>query len=179
MNSSNIVIFVRFKRYDYQDMKQNIKEPSVEHSYTYKYPHPAVTADCVVFALDGTKFKVLLVERSSQPYKGSWALPGVFLNINETAKQYAQRELKEETGLIFVHLEKFNTFTDVNRNPRERVLSIVFWAFVQIAEVSGNDDAVQARWFAPDELPPLAFVQNSQDSERTGICNRTGGKSYN
>lgn len=148
---------MRFKRYDYQDMKQNIKEPSVEHNYTYKYPHPAVTTDCVVFALDGTKLKVLLVERGSEPYKGSWALPGGFLNINETAEQCARRELKEETGLNVMHLEQFHAFTDVNRDPRERVISIAFWALVQIAEVNGCDDVVQAQWFSLDELPPLAF----------------------
>lgn len=96
---NKIVIFVRSKCCDHQDMKQNIQEPSSEHSYTCKYPHPAVTADCVVFALDGTKLKVLLVERGSEPYKGSWALPGGFMNIDETAEQCAQRELKEETGL--------------------------------------------------------------------------------
>lgn len=148
---------MRSKCCGHQDMKQNIQEPSSEHSYTCKYPHPAVTADCVVFALDGTKLKVLLVERGSEPYKGSWALPGGFMNIDETAEQCAQRELKEETGLNIMLLEQFHAFTDVNRDPRERVISIAFGAFVQIAEVSGNDDAVQAQWFSLDELPPLAF----------------------
>lgn len=136
-------------------MKQDMKRPSA--SYTYNYPHPAVTADCVVFALDGTELKVLLVERGFEPYKGLWALPGGFMNIDETAEQCARRELEEETGLNIMQLKQFQAFTDVNRDPRERVISIAFWAFVQIAEVNGCDDAVQARWFSLDELPPLAF----------------------
>lgn len=138
-------------------MKQDIKESSAEHGYTYKYPHPAVTADCVVFGFDGTEIKVLLIERGSEPYKGSWALPGGFMNIDETAEQCARRELKEETGLNIEQLEQLYTFTDVNRDPRERVISIAFWAVTRIAEVRGSDDAAQAQWFALDELPPLAF----------------------
>lgn len=138
-------------------MKQDIKKSSAEHGYTYKYPHPAVTADCVVFGFDGTELKVLLIERESEPYKGLWALPGGFMNIDETAEQCARRELKEETELNIEQLEQLHTFTDVNRDPRERVISIAFWAVTRIADVRGSDDAVRAQWFALDELPPLAF----------------------
>ena len=76
----------------------------MEHGYTYKYPHPAVTADCVVFGFNGQDLKILLIERGNDPYKGCWAFPGGFMNIDETAEQCAKRELKEETGLDIANI---------------------------------------------------------------------------
>lgn len=125
--------------------------------YHYKYPHPSVTTDCVIFGFDGIQLKVLLVQRGVEPFKGRWAFPGGFLNIQESAEEGALRELKEETGLEGVLVRQFHTFTAPNRDPRERVISIAFYALVRLQEVRGGDDAADARWFRLDEVPQLAF----------------------
>lgn len=125
--------------------------------YSYKYPHPSVTTDCVIFGFDGVKLKVLLVERGMAPYKGRWAFPGGFLNMDESAEEGALRELKEETGLEGAYIRQFYTFSAPQRDPRERVITIAYYALVRMQEVKGGDDASDARWFALDEVPPLAF----------------------
>lgn len=123
----------------------------------YDYPHPAVTTDCVIFGFDGSNLKVLLIERGIEPFKGKWALPGGFLKMDETAEEGALRELEEETGLTNAYIRQFHTFTEPGRDPRERVITIAHYALVRLQEVKGGDDAAQARWFAMDEIPPLAF----------------------
>lgn len=125
--------------------------------YSYQYPHPSVTTDCVIFGFDGVKLKVLLVERGMAPYKGRWAFPGGFLNMDESAEEGALRELKEETGLEGAYIRQFHTFSAPQRDPRERVITIAYYALVRMQEVKGGDDASDARWFALDEVPPLAF----------------------
>lgn len=130
-----------------------------ELKYCYKYPHPAITADAVVFGFDGRDLHILLVERGLEPYKGSWALPGGFMRIDETVEQCAARELREETGVTDVYLEQFHTFSGVARDPRERVVTVAFFALVRESDyrLIAGDDAARASWFEPDELPPLAF----------------------
>jgi 8-oxo-dGTP diphosphatase len=128
-----------------------------EKMYTYKYPHPSVTTDCVIFGFDGIKLHVLLVERGIEPYKGMWAFPGGFLKMDETAEEGALRELKEETDLSVGYIDQFYTFTAPGRDPRERVITIAHYAIVRMQEVKGGDDAARARWFAIDDIPPLAF----------------------
>ena len=128
-----------------------------ELKYCYKYPHPAVTADCVIFGFDGLSIKVLLIQRGIEPHKGKWAFPGGFMRINETAEECAQRELEEETGLKGVTVEQFHTFSDVRRDPRERVITVAHYALVRLSEVKGGDDADVARWFSQSEIPTLAF----------------------
>lgn len=125
--------------------------------YTYEYPHPAVTTDCVIFGFDGSRLNVLLVERGIAPYKGRWAFPGGFLNMKETAREGALRELREETGLMGAYIEQFHTFSDPHRDPRERVITIAYLALVRMQEVKGGDDAADARWYPIDDVPPLAF----------------------
>lgn len=127
--------------------------------YTYKYPHPAVTTDCIVFGFDGTKLNLLLINRGIEPYKGSWALPGGFMKIDETAEQGAMRELQEETGVKDIYIEQLQAFTAVDRDPRERVMTIAFMAFVRQEkyEVIAGDDAAKAQWFPVNSLPQLAF----------------------
>ena len=128
-----------------------------DNKYCYKYPHPAVTTDCVIFGFDGSELQVLLIERGIEPFKGKWAFPGGFLNMDETAGEGALRELKEETGLENAYIEQFNTYSDPGRDPRERVITIAHYALVRIQEVKGGDDAAKAQWFPIDEVPQLAF----------------------
>lgn len=128
-----------------------------EKNYCYKYPHPSVTTDCVIFGFDGSKLKVLLIERGIEPYKGRWAFPGGFLKMEESAEEGALRELQEETGLTGAYIEQFHTFTNPKRDPRERVITIAYFALVRIQDVKGGDDAAKAQWFALDEIPQLAF----------------------
>lgn len=136
---------------------REVKTDDCELKYCYKYPHPAVTTDCVIFGFDGTKLQVLLVQRGIEPYKGRWALPGGFLQMNESADQGAQRELQEETGLEDCYVRQLQTFTDPNRDPRERVITIAYYALVKMQEVRGGDDADDARWFELSKVPQLAF----------------------
>ena len=128
-----------------------------EQKFCYKYPHPSVTADCVIFGFDGVSIKVLLIQRGIEPFKGKWAFPGGFMKIDETAEECARRELEEETGLKNISVEQFYTFSDVNRDPRERVITVVHYALVRLSDVKGGDDAASARWFSMDEVPSLAF----------------------
>ena len=128
-----------------------------EKNYCYKYPHPAVTSDCVIFGFDGLAIKVLLIQRGIEPYKGKWAFPGGFMQIDETAEECAKRELEEETGLKATSVEQFHTFSDVNRDPRERVITVAHYALVRLEEVKGGDDARSTQWFAMNEIPSLAF----------------------
>lgn len=128
-----------------------------EKRYCYKYPHPAVTTDCVIFGFDGSDLKILLVERGVDPYKGHWALPGGFLKPDESAEEGAMRELKEETGLETAYMEQFHTYSEPGRDPRERVITIAYFALVKLCDVVGGDDAAQARWFSVKDVPRLAF----------------------
>lgn len=128
-------------------------------SYEYKYPHPAMTADCIIYGFDGDALKVLLVERGIEPYKGMWALPGGFMKIDETIEEAARRELMEETGLKDIFMTQFRTFSKVDRDPRERVVTVAFIALVRPADYQlvAGDDASNAMWFDVDALPPMAF----------------------
>ena len=134
-----------------------INKTDEELKYCYKYPHPSVTTDCVIFGFDRTKLKVLLVQRGVEPYKGRWAFPGGFMKMDESAEEGALRELQEETGLEGAYIRQFHTFTAPLRDPRERVITIAYYALVRMQEVKGGDDAADARWFALDEVPKLAF----------------------
>jgi 8-oxo-dGTP diphosphatase len=127
--------------------------------HTYEYPRPALTVDCVVFGLDEQDLKVLLVRRGLPPFEGRWALPGGFVRMEETLDDAARRELREETGLKDVYLEQLYTFGDVRRDPRGRVVSVAYYALVNLADhsVQAATDASDAAWFAASDLPRLAF----------------------
>lgn len=126
-------------------------------SYTYKYPRPAVTVDCCIFAFHENELSVLLIRRGIAPFKDSWALPGGFMRMDETAEEAAIRELFEETGFETNRLRQFHTYTSIYRDPRERIVTICYYTLAQIQAVKGGDDAAEARWFPVAELPPLAF----------------------
>ena len=124
----------------------------------YKYEHMAVTTDCVIFTYEDWKLKVLLVRRGGEPYKGDWAFPGGFLRNDESAEEGALRELFEETALEpSSPIVEFGVFSDPDRDPRERVITIAWYALVKPSEVTGGDDADEAAWFPVDEHPSLAF----------------------
>ena len=127
--------------------------------HTYEYPRAALTVDCVVFGFDDGELKVLLIERGLPPFKGQWALPGGFVRVEETLDEAARRELEEETGLSGVYLEQLYTFGEVNRDPRERVVSVAWYALVKLADnqTRAATDAADARWFPVTALPGLAF----------------------
>lgn len=133
--------------------------PDSSKPYCYRYPHAAITADCVIYGFDGESLKILLIERGLQPYKGMWALPGGFMKIDETIEETARRELFEETGLQNVYLSQFKVFSDVDRDPRERVVTVAFIALVRPSDyhLIAGDDAANALWFDEDMLPPMAF----------------------
>lgn len=126
-------------------------------SYTYRYPRPAVTADCVVLTTEAIP-RVLLIERGNPPFKGQWAFPGGFMNMDETIEQCAVRELEEETGLSISRIQLIGIYSKIDRDPRGRTLSAAYLTTLeQPVEVCGNDDAARAAWFPVNELPPLAF----------------------
>jgi 8-oxo-dGTP diphosphatase len=127
--------------------------------YCYTYPHPAVTTDVVLFTLRENELQLLLIRRRGEPFAGAWALPGGFLEIDEDLERCAQRELEEETGIAGVYLEQLYTFGTPGRDPRERVISVAYYA---LAPSDGlvlrpASDAAAVRWFPIGQLPPLAF----------------------
>lgn len=132
-------------------------KPGDPFPYQYKYEHMGVTTDCIIFTYEDWQLKVLLVRRGGDPYKGEWAFPGGFLRMNETAEQGALRELREETALVPSALVQLGVFSDIDRDPRERVITIAWYALVKPYAVVGGDDADEAAWFPVDKLPHLAF----------------------
>ena len=125
--------------------------------YTYKYPRPTVTADCVVITREAEP-QVLLIQRGNQPFKGCWAFPGGFMNMDETTEQCAIRELEEETGLFVSELQQIGAYSKVDRDPRGRTVTVAYLVRVDVpVVVTGQDDAAKAEWWPLSALPPLAF----------------------
>jgi len=128
--------------------------------YTYDYPRPAVTVDCVIFGLEkNSRLKVLLIQRNNPPYREYWALPGGFVDMDEKLQDAALRELEEETGVTDVFIEQLYTFGHPQRDPRGRVISVAYYALVNLEEhpVRADSDARHVQWFDLKTLPPLAF----------------------
>ena len=126
-------------------------------SFTNKYPRPAVTADVAVITTEQEP-KVLLIQRGNEPYKGHWAFPGGFMDMDETTEQCAIRELEEETGLQISEVKQIGAYSKVDRDPRGRTITVAYIARIANAEkVNGQDDAAKAEWFPINNLPPLAF----------------------
>ncbi|MCA9078625.1 MAG: NUDIX hydrolase [Planctomycetaceae bacterium] len=127
--------------------------------HTYEFPRPALTVDIVVFALDEQDLQVMLIERDLEPFEGQWALPGGFVRVEETLDEAARRELQEETGLKEIFLEQLYTFGAVDRDPRERVVTVAYYALVNLEghDVRASTDARNAAWFSVNDLPDLAF----------------------
>jgi 8-oxo-dGTP diphosphatase len=127
--------------------------------FTYRYARAALAVDCVVFGLDDDDLKVLLIRRGMDPFLGRWALPGGFVHIEETVEDAARRELREEAGIERAVLEQFHVFSSIDRDPRERVVTVAHYALVKLSEhaVRAATDAREAAWFGVDDLPKLAF----------------------
>jgi 8-oxo-dGTP diphosphatase len=127
--------------------------------HTYQYPRAALTVDCVVFGLDDQELKVMLIQRGLPPFEGKWALPGGFVRVDETLDEAARRELQEETGLSKIFLEQLYTFSEVDRDPRERIVSVAYYALVNLRDhqVHAATDAQDAAWFGVHDVPSLAF----------------------
>jgi 8-oxo-dGTP diphosphatase len=127
---------------------------------TYKYPRPSVTVDAVVFGVQSDSgLEILLIRRKGSPFKDFWALPGGFVNMNESLDDAAKRELEEETGIVVSHLEQLYTYGAPKRDPRGRVISIAYFALTPTLDHSpkASSDAAEARWFPVSDLPDLAF----------------------
>ena len=126
-------------------------------AYTYEYPRPAVTADCIVITKEA-EAKVLLIQRGDQPFRGCWAFPGGFMNMDETTEQCSIRELEEETGLLISEVHQIGAYSKVDRDPRGRTVTVAYLAIVdEPITVNGQDDAAKAQWFSLSALPVLAF----------------------
>jgi len=129
---------------------------SAKQDFSYEYARPALTVDCVVFGL-GEHLEVLLVKRALAPFEGQWALPGGFVRMEESLEEAARRELEEETGLSEVFLEQLYTFGDPGRDPRDRVVTVAYYALGKPKDVRAATDAREARWCPVQKLPRLAF----------------------
>ena len=128
--------------------------PSTRH-----FDRPALAVDCVLFGLDDQELKVLLIQRGGAPFAGRWALPGGFVQVGESLEQAARRELHEEAGLVRVYLEQLYTFGEPERDPREHVVTVAYYALVNLFDhkVHASTDARNAAWFPVGDLPELAF----------------------
>lgn len=127
--------------------------------HSYQYPRPALAVDCVVFGLDVSDLKVLLIQRRLEPFQHAWALPGGFVHIDETIDAAARRELAEEAGVTDVYLEQLYTFGALQRDPRERVVTVAYYALAKLSDhrIRAATDAIGVGWFGLDDLPTLAF----------------------
>jgi len=133
-------------------------------AHTYKYPRPALTVDCIVFGLDDEdELKVLLIQRDLAPFEGKWAIPGGFVVPGEAIEEAAKRELAEETGVRNLFLEQLYTFGNPDRDPREHVISVAYFALVNMTEhkITADTDARDAAWFSLEDIPELAFDHNA------------------
>ena len=125
--------------------------------YAYQYPRASVTADAVLFAEKEGQMYVLLIQRGNDPYKGYWAFPGGFLNMDETVAHCAERELEEETGIQLTGMQLVGIYSDVERDPRGRVITAAYTAMTTMPEATASDDAAAAQWWPLNALPKLAF----------------------
>jgi 8-oxo-dGTP diphosphatase len=133
-------------------------------SYTYTDPRPAVTTDTIVFK-SGTKcIEFLLIKRKRDPFKDYWALPGGFLEIDETPDEGAKRELMEETGVSDIVLKEVGTFGDIHRDPRGRTITIAYYSFLKNnnnSQIKALSDASDVSWFSINDIPQMAFDHRS------------------
>lgn len=128
-------------------------------TYSYSHPRPAITTDAVIFSIDADdQLHILLIQRKNEPFKDQWALPGGFVNMDETLEECVAREVKEETGLEGIRFYQLEAFSTVDRDPRDRIITMAFWGFCDDCHhTNPASDAVDARWFDLAHLPAVAF----------------------
>jgi 8-oxo-dGTP diphosphatase len=145
-------------------------------AFCYEYPRPALTADCIIFSKDEQGWCVLLIERKHEPFKGMWAFPGGFINMDETIEEGAARELMEETGLSGIVLEQFHAFSRLDRDPRGRTVTVAFLGFAEMQTVypMAGDDAARVQWFSVAEIPTLAFDHDEMLQRAISIMKQQG-----
>lgn len=125
--------------------------------YTYDYPRPIVATDCVIFGFEGSAIQVLLMQRAEDPFKGGWVLPGGFVHDTESAEDSARTMLESKTGITDAYIEQFHTFSAPNRDVRDRIISVAFYALVRKQEIHKGANASDVGWFSLNELPKLHF----------------------
>lgn len=127
--------------------------------YTYEHPHFALTVDAILLAENEQGLHVLLIQRKNPPYQHDWAFPGGFVDIDEEIEAAAYRELEEETGINSVKLTRLDVFDRVDRDPRERVVTVAYYGYVSMEglQIKAKDDARAVKWFNLEQLPSLAF----------------------
>lgn len=126
-------------------------------AFTYDFPRASLTVDSIILCAKNEP-SVLLIKRKNEPYKDSWAFPGGFLDMDETLITAAHRELKEETGIICEELTQFGIYDSIDRDPRGRTISVVYYTFVEEElKAIAQDDAIDVQWFKINKLPKLAF----------------------
>lgn len=127
-------------------------------NFVYAYPRPSVTVDATIFRKVKSGIEILLIQRGREPFKGGWALPGGFLDMEETLEEAIHRELEEETGLKGIELKQLHAFSSLHRDPRGRTISVVFIGILQNNQQAvAGDDASAVNWFHLNNLPYLAF----------------------
>lgn len=141
------------------DKKSLSKNAILSNHQVGQFERPAVTVDIIIFTIVEDDLKVLLVKRKIPPFKGMWAIPGGFVHIDESLDDAARRELQEETSVSDVYLEQLYTFGDPHRDPRTRVITVVYFALVDSEQlnIQAATDAEEVRWFSMYKLPELAF----------------------
>jgi 8-oxo-dGTP diphosphatase len=126
--------------------------------YTYEYPRPAVTVDIIILKKTEQGTHILLIQRKNPPFQGKWALPGGFVDVDESLKHAAHRELQEETNLRHINLTQFQAFGEVDRDPRGRTISVVYYGYLNSSQNDkAGSDASKTKWFNLNRLPELAF----------------------
>lgn len=126
--------------------------------YTYQYPRPALTVDAAIFRKTDSSFEILLIQRGNPPFKGSWALPGGFVDMDESLEDAINRELMEETALTNIDLKQLHAFSKPGRDPRGHTITVVFWGILENKQTAiAGDDAHTVRWYNINQLPELAF----------------------
>jgi len=128
-------------------------------AHTYNYPRPALTVDCLILHQENDDFQILLIQRKNEPFKNHWALPGGFVDENETVENAALRELKEETNVENIEANLVGVFSEKGRDPRGWTVSVAFYGIVDKSkyQAQAGDDARNIAWFSVKELPDLAF----------------------
>ncbi|MFA6949655.1 MAG: NUDIX hydrolase [Lentimicrobiaceae bacterium] len=141
-------------------------------TYTYQYPRPAVTVDALVFRNTGQGPQILLIKRGNPPFQGMWAIPGGFVEMDETLETAAQRELQEETGISGVSLKQYGAYGAINRDPRHRTISVAYAGLLTDphAHAEASDDAADCEWFYLDRLPETAFDHKLLIEDAIGLA---------